>query len=216
MTAEMGTDLRAHWDERYRSGQTPWDTGITPPEVQRFWTDAELPRPGAYALDIGCGSGLNTLFLARQGLCAIGVDLSGRALMLAHRRLRASVSDDSLPQTGKAVFVQADVSRLPVGPIGAVYALDIGCLHSLPDARRPLYARGIWRALCPGGYYHVYAFDRDKISAGSSNARGMDDGEVAALFGDALQIVTEERGIPSERSRSSSVRQSRWYLLQKR
>ena len=209
MTAKSENELRGHWDERYRSGQTPWDTGITPPEVQTFWQERQPAFPGAYALDIGCGTGLNTLFLARHGLRAVGVDLSGRALALAHRRLRASLIEGSLPQAGQAMFVQADVSNLPIAPQGAFYALDIGCLHSLPDARRSAYAQGIGQALRPGGYYHLYTFDRDK---GCPGARGMDDGEVAALFAGELEIVAEELGISS----NSARRPSRWYLLQKR
>jgi SAM-dependent methyltransferase len=137
MSTENQEELRAHWDERYRSGQTPWDTGITPPEVQAFWEEQPPPAAGAYAFDIGCGTGLNTLFLARLGLCAIGFDLSGQALRLAQMRLKARGRQDRSRAGGEAVFVQADVSRLPVDGLGAAYALDIGCLHSLPDQLRP-------------------------------------------------------------------------------
>ena len=209
MAAEQGSELRAHWDQRYRSGQTPWDTGITPPEVQGFWNEQALPFVGPFALDIGCGSGLNTLFLAKKGLRAIGFDLSGQALRLAHKRLLASGGGD-FPQSGGATFVQADVSRLPVGNLGALYALDIGCLHSLSDARRPGYAEGVCRALRTGGHYHLYTFDRDPSDG--PGARGMDEGEVATLFGGEMEIVAEELGVPT----SHTSRRSRWYLLQKR
>ena len=210
MTAEQTGDLRAHWDARYRSGQTPWNSGITPPEVQRFWQEQERPLPGAFALDIGCGTGLNTLFLAGQGLCAIGFDLSGQALMVAQTRLLASDGGGEHLRCGGATFVQADVSSLPVGEVGAVYALDIGCLHSLPDTRRPAYAEGLSRALAVRGFYHLYAFDRE--ASDSPCARGMDEGEVAGLFGAEMEIIAEELGVPA----SHSSRRSRWYLLRKR
>lgn len=209
MQSENGQDLRAHWDERYRSGQTPWDTGITPPEVQRFWGQQPKPAAGAFALDIGCGTGLNTLFLARQGLCAIGFDLSGQALQLAVRRRQATGRQVLLNSEGDATFVQADVSRLPIGELGAVYALDIGCLHSLPDEVRPAYAAGVNRALRGGGYFHLYVFDR-KCSDGPG-AKGMREGEVAALFGDKLEILAEEIGVSS----TLASRPSRWFLLRK-
>ena len=209
MSTEQGNELRAHWDQRYRSGQMPWDTGITPPEVQGFWNERALPFPGPFALDIGCGTGLNTLFLAKKGLRAIGFDLSGQALRLAHNLLLASGGGD-FPPSGEATFVQADVSRLPVGKLGALYALDIGCLHSLPDARRPGYAKGVCRALRVGGHYHLYTFDRD--SSDGPGARGMDEGEVATLFRSGMEIVAEELGVPT----SHTSRRSRWYLLQKR
>lgn len=207
MNTESDRELRAHWDERYRSGHTPWDTGITPPEVRTFWKESNLPRAGNLAIDIGCGTGLNTLFLARQGLYAIGFDLSGQALMLARKRISPDAASEQEPPRGKAMFVQADVSRLPVGSLDACYALDIGCLHSLPDDRRPAYAQGVIRALRPGGYYHLYVFDRSKSDG--PGARGMDDGEVAALFDGKMEIVSEERGVSS----AQVSRPSRWFLL---
>lgn len=210
MSAGIGSELRSHWDERYRSGKTPWDTGITPPEVQSFWKHRLLPFSGSYALDIGCGTGLNTLFLAKQGLNAIGVDLSGQALCQAHRRLLASREAGFSPSAGDAVFVQADAGLLPIGELGAVYALDIGCLHSLPDENRPAYAEGVLNALGAQGHFHLYAFDRQ--AGEGPGARGMYEDEVAALFGSGMQIVAEEKGVPT----SHNARRSRWYLLRKR
>lgn len=209
MNIESQQDLRNHWDERYRSGQTPWDTGITPPEVQGFWEEQPKPASGALAFDIGCGTGLNTLFLAKQGLCAIGFDLSGQALQLAQQRLEASRNRERIRMGGEAMFVQADVSKLPVDRLGAVYALDIGCLHSLPDELRPAYAEGVHRGLRTGSYFHLYVFDRN-VSDGPG-ARGMYEGEVAALFDGKLEIVTEEAGVSS----NAVSRPSRWFLLRK-
>ena len=209
MNTESESDLRLHWDEQYRSGQTPWDTGITPPEVLKFWQEHVVPSTGAFALDIGCGTGLNTLFLARKGLYALGIDLSGQALRLALCRLHAHTREGLFPGGGNAMFVQADVSRLPVGRPGAVYALDIGCLHSLPDARRPAYAEGVCRALRMGGHFHLYVFDRNTTDG--PGARGMYEGEVASLFDGELEIVLEEMGVSSSRA----SRPSRWFLLRK-
>lgn len=209
MSNESQQDLRAHWDERYRSGQTPWDTGITPPEVQAFWREQPPPATGEFALDIGCGTGLNTLFLAGQGLRAIGFDMAGQALSLAKQRLNSSGGQDRSRPGGDVFFVQADVSRLPLDRLGAAYALDIGCLHSLPDRLRPAYAEGIHRGLKSGGYYHLYVFDRNVSD--EPGAKGMYEGEVAALFDGKLEIVTEEVGVSS----NAASRPSRWFLLRK-
>ncbi|MDX1664072.1 MAG: class I SAM-dependent methyltransferase [Candidatus Promineifilaceae bacterium] len=43
--------------------------------------------PGARILDVGCGTGLETLFLARQGMVVTGLDVSPG--MLAHLRTKA-------------------------------------------------------------------------------------------------------------------------------
>ena len=45
----------AWWEARYRDGETPWDTGIVPPEVRQLIETGEVPA--GWALDLGCGSG---------------------------------------------------------------------------------------------------------------------------------------------------------------
>ena len=49
----MTEDRHALFSERYASGETPWDSGITPPEIVELL--AELPAGSA--LDLGCGTG---------------------------------------------------------------------------------------------------------------------------------------------------------------
>ncbi|NJL93940.1 MAG: methyltransferase domain-containing protein [Anaerolineae bacterium] len=69
---------------RYLRGKTPWDTNITPPEVVRLVAEGRTP-PGR-ALDLGCGTGTNALYLARQGWQADGVDFIGQAVRAARRK----------------------------------------------------------------------------------------------------------------------------------
>jgi len=50
-------------------GRPRWDTGITPPELEEFVASA----PAGRALDLGCGTGTNVVYLARHGWEAVGV-----------------------------------------------------------------------------------------------------------------------------------------------
>ncbi len=63
----MIESARSRWETHYATGNTPWDTQITPPEVQSFWTSGRL-APQGLALDIGCGPGTNVRYLAELGL----------------------------------------------------------------------------------------------------------------------------------------------------
>src|SRR6185295_8169989 len=45
---------------------------------------------GRTVLDFGCGSGQNSLLLARRGARVVGVDISASLIELARRRLRAN------------------------------------------------------------------------------------------------------------------------------
>src|SRR5205823_2650147 len=70
----------------YRRGRTPWDTGITPPEVVDLIEGPDALPPGR-ALDLGCGTGTNVRYLADHGWDATGVDAEPRAVDAAERKL---------------------------------------------------------------------------------------------------------------------------------
>lgn len=137
---------RLLFDFMYLLGRTPWDTGITPPELISF---LERTPPGR-AIDLGCGTGTNVIAMAKQGWQVTGVDLSKRAIDKAQRKAaKAGVSVD---------LQQADVSHLNniTGPFD--FALDIGCFHSLPVEARERYTANLHRIIRPTGTYLLYSW----------------------------------------------------------
>jgi SAM-dependent methyltransferase len=162
---------------------------VAPPELERFVAS----HPPGRALDLGCGTGTNVVYLARHGWTAVGVDFVGRAIAKARRRARsAGVS---------CTFLVADVTRLDVAGSFDL-ALDLGCLHSIPVAGRAGYASGLARLVRSGGTYLLYAF-----APGAGPAFGLSPDDVRATFADAFEIVSVEegKGIPSA-----------WYTLVRR
>ena len=166
----------------------PWDTGITPPEVERFVAS----HPPGRAIDLGCGTGTNVVYLARHGWSAVGIDFAGRAIAKARRRARdAGVSP---------TFVVGDVTRFAVtGPFD--FALDIGCLHSIAASGWAGYAAGLARVVRPGGTYLLYAF------APGGPAVGLTADDVGTTFAGSFDVVRIEEG----RGRPSA-----WYTLVRR
>jgi SAM-dependent methyltransferase len=134
----------------YRSGRTPWDTGITPPEVVEL-IDGPDAVPSGRALDLGCGTGTNVAYLARHGWTVVGVDASRRAIDAAES------ATAGLPN---ATVVHGDVTRLGSllvdGPFDLV--LDIGCFHSIARHRRNDYAAGVGERTAAGATLFVFAF----------------------------------------------------------
>jgi SAM-dependent methyltransferase len=134
----------------YRTGRTPWDTGITPPEVVELIEGPAALAPGR-ALDLGCGTGTNVVFLADHGWNATGVDAEPIALDVA----REKVAD-----VAGARVLLGDVTRLASlgldGPFDLL--LDIGCFHSIPRSRRDAYARGVARLSGSGATLFLFAF----------------------------------------------------------
>jgi SAM-dependent methyltransferase len=187
---------RLRFSMMYRRGQTPWDSGISPPELVATVTgDGALP-PGR-ALDLGCGTGTNTLYLARLGWDVVGVDFAGPAVERARAKAAAAGS-----LAGSTRFVRGDVTHLEALNLGpeASFSLvfDLGCLHGVPAAGRERYARGIARLANPGATYLLYAF-----APRSMNGRpiGMAADEVRALFAPHFTVtrVVEgtDTGLPS-------------------
>jgi SAM-dependent methyltransferase len=196
---------RLHWEDRYHTGLTPWDTRITPPEVVQFWQDHAVP-PGGIALDLGCGTGTNVAYLASLGLTAIGFEFASNALMTGQQRLRREFPD----LLAQLQLVQADFTCLPVHATQAHYILDIGCLHGLAFAQRRVYAQGVIDNLAQGGYYQLFAFDLQPEAEPQADQplRGMGENEVEILFAPYLTVVEIQRGRPDRQP-------CRWYLLQK-
>ena len=215
MKERMSLHERTHWEERYAQGFLPWDSGITPPEIEAFWQSGRLaPSQLAVALgtlpiaiDLGCGTGTNLAFLARQGMHAIGVELAGNALEVARARLRQR-APELLVQID---LIQGSVMELPLGKAHAHYIMDVGCFHAMPLAGRPLYAQGVIRNLAPGGYYQLYAFDwmPERANDPNKSPRGMRENEVEELFTPHLDVVEILRA-------TANPKPCRWYLLRKK
>ncbi len=183
--------LRMNW--RYLRGDTPWDSGRTPPELEAF---LQMHPPGR-ALDIGCGTGTNTLRLARAGWQAVGVDFAWLALRRARRKARRG------GLTG-VQFLLDDAARLDKvqGPFDL--ALDIGCFHAL-GADKAAYLRRLDDLLRPGGHWLVYGFWDEAETA----RIGLRPADLAALPAD-WRILWRQRG----RDRADG-RASIWLLAQK-
>jgi SAM-dependent methyltransferase len=183
------------WDARYLSGDIPWDTGIVPPEVAELVESGEV-APGR-ALDIGCGSGLSSRYLAQQGFSTVGVDLSHVALA----RAAALARREGL----RVLFCQADVTDLGFLSARFSVAVDVGCFHAVSPERRSAYVASLAARLDPGGWYLLYAFEP---------AAGLEDGpagigpaEIAA-FAPAFSLCSARHGTDGER-------RSAWYLMRR-
>ncbi len=134
----------------YLRGFTPWDSGVAPPELVDVIEGTRRLSPGR-ALDLGCGTGTTSVYMARHGWDVTGVDFVPRAIRRARARAKAGVS---------VAFLVGDVTqlrKLPVEP-GFDLLFDQGCFHSLPESSQPAYAREITRMARSGATYLLYAF----------------------------------------------------------
>ena len=186
------------WDWMYLFKKTPWDTGITPPEIVSMIESGKVSI--GRALDLGCGTGTNAIYLARQGFEVTGIDISRRAISLAKRKVRsAQLADRVRVERGDVTLLRRWATGQSID-----FAYDIGCFHNLKAEARQHYVTALTAVLKPGACYMLYAFEPQADRAGVA----LDD--IAALFDAAYQLDGMRRG------GDSSGRGSAWYTLMKR
>jgi cyclopropane fatty-acyl-phospholipid synthase-like methyltransferase len=129
-----------HWEQRYREGDTPWDTGHPSSQLERVLADVPI-APGP-ALELGCGTGTNAVWLAQQGFEVTAVDIS--PLALEHARQRAAAAGVSVR------FLNVDVLAMPDlgGPYG--FFFDRGCYHVVRRVEVQSYLRALQQATQAG------------------------------------------------------------------
>jgi len=168
----------------YWLGQSRWDTGLTPPEVAKAFELEDFP-PGP-VLDLGCGTGTNVIFMAKQGRPAIGIDFVPEAIAKARDKAqRAGVATQTQ-------FHLGDVTQLAqLNLPGCSFALDMGCFHGLSPEGQRRYAEELAATLIPGGRYMLYTL-APRRQAGISF--GVLPEYVQAVFTPWFGIAQMERG----------------------
>ncbi len=120
-----------NWNERYGTGDLPWDTGRSDFNLREI-VDKRGVTP-CKALEVGCGTGSNAIWLAEQGFSVTAVDIAEKAIERAKENAaRAGVRCD---------FFAADfmIEKINAGPFGFIF--DRGCFHSFELAEeRTRYA----------------------------------------------------------------------------
>jgi SAM-dependent methyltransferase len=170
----------------------PWDSGITPPELEEFIAN----HPPGRAIDLGCGTGTNAITLAGHGWQVRGVDFVPKAIRKGLRKAS---------QAGVQVDLQVgDVtdSQFFEGKYDLI--LDIGCFHALSAAQRNSYRENLSRHLADAGTYLLYAFIGEE--QGSSRVTPQD----LAAFKDILTLSRRQDGF------DRGVRTSAWLWYRKK
>jgi SAM-dependent methyltransferase len=140
----------------YAIGWKPWETAgqLERERLAAFFEreEEERERPYGAALDLGCGTGLHAVELAKRGWQVTGVEMVPKALHAARERARASRVEVRL--------VEADVTALRSAGIGSGFSLvlDFGVFHGLTDAQRRAMASEVTAVAAPGATQLMVAF----------------------------------------------------------
>jgi SAM-dependent methyltransferase len=169
----------------YRLGLIVWQRRTPPAELIALVEGPSPLAPGR-ALDLGCGTGTDTIYLATHGWDVTAIDMVPKAIATARRNTAAA---GVAPR-----FIQGDVTRLHELGAGDGYRLllDFGCYHTLPEDRRHAYVTSVSDAAAPGATLLLYGFRRPPKAAPMH--AGVTSDEVQQRFGAAgWQIVKAHR-----------------------
>lgn len=138
------------WDAFYKDRSRPVSFFANMPDedLAAFCREG-LFSPGR-ALDIGCGNGRNTRFLAGQGFDAVGLDLSAASVAWARE---ASQGMEKTPFFAAKSFLD----YTPEAPFDLI--LDSGCFHHIKPHQRQAYLTKVQNCLAPDGYFLMTCFD---------------------------------------------------------
>jgi len=143
--------------KRYKSGDTPWDVGQ--PDFNLIEVVTQKPIPSCKVLDIGCGTGDNSIWLARNHFQVIGTDTSDIALEKAKDKAsRANVECN---------FMLVDFLRNKIegSPFGFVF--DRGCFHSFSsENNRRSFAKNVAAHLEEAGLWLTIVGNADEHRQG--------------------------------------------------
>jgi len=158
----------AHAFEVAYEGTPTWETGRLQPATAQL-LDEDVIR--GRVLDVGCGTGLLAITLAKRGLDVVGIDLSARAIARAGARAaRAGASLQLAVADARALRPGAD----GLGELFDV-ALDVGLFHVLQPEDREPYAASLAAVTRPGGRGFVVAWsDHNPFGIGPTRVRRRD------------------------------------------
>ena len=158
-------------------------------------------RAGVRALDLGCGGGVNSLFLAEEGFEITACDISPAGVALTNERLAA--------RGLKAESAVASLDNLPFPPQSFDLIVSVGvldcCMPGVPEAALP----AIGRLLRPkGAGLFIFATDKDYRIDDPANPfvrRGFTEAEVVAMFNGAFSSVEIDRHTATEKGRTIAL-----------
>ena len=165
------------------------------------WGDIRIPKElnelvktnnPKTTLELGCGLGRFSNFMAKQGINATGVDFSSVAIENAKKRVAK--------YERKPAFIVGDVTNLETINKQFDISYDVGCFHCLNEEGQQKYVSEIYRLLKPGGTHLIWALDN------SPSDINLNPDYIAKTFENGFQLV-------NSRFSRRRIIASHWYWL---
>ncbi len=148
----------SEWDKIYRKNPLNtlgWELGRPRPILVEYVEKAAIPK--GKALDLCCGAGTNTIYLAENGFDVVGIDVSPTAIEYA--QAKAAQAHINVP------FIVESFLDLSFESNIFDFVFDMGCFHHVEPEDREKFITGIHRVLKRSGLYMLTCFSYQNGSA---------------------------------------------------
>lgn len=126
--------IEEQFKERYKEGNTPWDNGK--PDFNLILTVTTMDIKPCNVLEIGCGTGNNSIWLAQNSFDVTGIDTSEIAIQKA---LEKSSKANVICTFIEGNFLKNKIESAPFG-----FVFDRGCFHIFnSDQERNIFAEKV-------------------------------------------------------------------------
>lgn len=148
--------------EKVYDSTPPWDSP-SPPKQLVDMIESETLSP-CCSIDVGCGLGQNSLYLASQGFSVLGIDFSENAIQMAQ---------DNAARSGKSCrFCLCDALEIEDRIQEAFgFCLEWGLLHFIMPTERSSYICQLAGVLSPGALYLTLCFNEQSCEWGGAGKK---------------------------------------------
>lgn len=162
----------------YLIGFTPWE-GHKLPTRLRDLVEGKYVLPKGKALDLGCGTGDTSIYLAQNGWEVTAIDFVQRAVKRAQTKAAAAGV--------KVRYIRADATKLSSYGVGTGFQLvvDGGCMHGLSDEGRNKYVKELNSVVASGCRLILAGFAEGR----RPGPRGFNRPEVERRFAPAWEMM---------------------------
>ncbi len=139
------------WDKFYSDREKPVPFFINVPDENLVsYMNTAFSKRGK-VLDIGCGNGRNSLYLAKQGFKVQGIDFSKNSIEWARQ--------NAIESSIEADFINQSIFDFDAPTCSYDYIYDGGCLHHIKPHRRAKYLSKVHSLLKEEGYFGLTSFN---------------------------------------------------------
>lgn len=206
--------INSTWEDYYQ--KTPLDRIPWQKTQADYFTriiDSGKVRPGL-ALDLGCGTGVKSIYLAKKGFRVTGIDISEAAIKYARKNAKKAGM--------KVEFIVADATDLSFFENKKFdFVLDWANLHGIPKAKHKKYVDGIIKHTKKGGKLILRCFSKRGVEKEFAHRpMGMihlfSRNDIENLFGKDFKILETNKSKPFVRKEKGPP--AKWldeYLMEK-